>query len=148
MKNVLDNIYSYHYATVKAAHSILWCSWSSKSSVWSEAFTVTNLKKKSSWDIRHVRWFEEIHISGTISVLLTQGTFKVSSHIRSLIIGTETVHKMLVSFDHLTQLMAQEDFIKFSCCESFKSYSLWSLNLSKTEHQEGMIIWWKGTLLD
>lgn len=39
-------------------------------------------------------------------------TSKVSSHIRSLIIGTEMVPEM-VYFDHLTQLMAQEDCIKF-----------------------------------
>jgi len=36
----------------------------------------------------------------------TWGTFEVSSHIRSLMMGTEMVPKMLVSFNHLTWLMA------------------------------------------
>jgi hypothetical protein len=37
--------------------------------------------------------------------------------------GMQTVPKVLVSFDHLTQLMAQEDFNEFGHCESFKSYN-------------------------
>jgi len=40
-----------------------------------------------------------------------QGTFVVSDHIRSLIMRTEIILKM-VSFDHLTWLMAPEYFIK------------------------------------
>jgi len=38
-------------------------------------------------------------------------------------LGTETVPETLVSFDHLTLLMAREDFIELNCRESSKSYS-------------------------
>jgi hypothetical protein len=40
-------------------------------------------------------------------------TFKIPSHIRSLMMGTEIVPKILVSFDHLTKLVDQEDSITF-----------------------------------
>jgi hypothetical protein len=38
--------------------------------------------------------------------------------------GTEIVPKMLVSFDHLMWLMAEEDFIEFGYHKSFKSYTI------------------------
>jgi len=47
---------------------------------------------------------------------------EVSSHIKFLMIGTETVFEMLLSFDHLMWMIAQDDFIKLNSCESFKSY--------------------------
>jgi len=37
------------------------------------------------------------------------GTVEVSSHIRSLMIGSEMVPNTLFYFDNLTQVMAQED---------------------------------------
>jgi hypothetical protein len=53
--------------------------------------------------------------------MYTEGMFGVSSHITTLMMGTETVPETLVSTcKQLTQLFAQEDFIEFILCESFK----------------------------
>jgi hypothetical protein len=41
---------------------------------------------------------------------------------QTLMMGAEMILKMLVIFNQLTQLMAQEDFINFSHRESFRSY--------------------------
>jgi hypothetical protein len=35
-----------------------------------------------------------------------------------------SISQLLVPFDHFTQLMAQENFIKFSHCETFKPYMI------------------------
>jgi hypothetical protein len=37
---------------------------------------------------------------------------------------TEMVFEMLVQYKHLTQLIAREDYIKFSCHESSKTYNM------------------------
>jgi hypothetical protein len=39
----------------------------------------------------------------------------------ALMMGAEMVLETLVSYRHLMQLMAQEDFIKFSCWKSSRS---------------------------
>jgi hypothetical protein len=41
---------------------------------------------------------------------------------QTLMMGTDTVPETSVIFNQLTQLIAQEDFINFSCHESFSSY--------------------------
>jgi hypothetical protein len=46
----------------------------------------------------------------TFNNIYKEQTFKISSHIRSLMIGAEMVPETLVSFDHLTP---QEDFTKY-----------------------------------
>jgi hypothetical protein len=41
---------------------------------------------------------------------------------QTLMMGAEMVIEMLVIFNQLTQVVAQENFINFSHCESFRSY--------------------------
>jgi len=55
----------------------------------------------------------ETNVSRAISVIII-------IIIRDLM--TEMVLEMLVSYRHLTQLIAQEDFIEFSCWESSRLY--------------------------
>jgi hypothetical protein len=56
---------------------------------------------KSSWVVSQIRSPYETNILRTISVVI----------IRDLILMTEMVLKTLVSYRHLTQLIAQEHFI-------------------------------------
>jgi hypothetical protein len=52
-----------------------------------------------------------------------QEKFEASSHIRTLMMGTEMVPETSVSsYNQLMQLIAREDFIEFSRCKNFKSY--------------------------
>jgi hypothetical protein len=59
-----------------------------------------------------------LHPATRISSVCIQEIHKVSSHIRSLMLDTEMVPKSLVPSDHLTWLMVEEYFIKFSHHES------------------------------
>jgi hypothetical protein len=63
-----------------------------------------------------------------------QETYEVSSHIRTLMMGTEMVPETSVSsYNKLTRLNSREDCIKFSRRENIKSYN--ALNIGKTFHQ-------------
>jgi hypothetical protein len=45
-------------------------------------------------------------------------------HIRSLMMRTKMALETSVFYGHLTTLIAQEDFIKFSCYKSYRSYNV------------------------
>jgi hypothetical protein len=66
-----------------------------------------------------------------------EGTLRVSSHITTLMMGTEIVPETSVSTcNQLTQLCAREDFIEFSRRESFKLYTKKLLNKYKHDTPE------------
>jgi hypothetical protein len=59
----------------------------------------------------------------TVPGQVLEGMLGVSSHITTLMMGTEIVPETLVSTcNQLTWLCAQEDFIEFSRRKSFKLY--------------------------
>jgi len=73
-----------------------------------------NNSVKSSPGISRDRWLDKIDVSWTISVPI----------IRDLIykMGTEMVLETSFLYRYLMRLIAGEDFIKFSHCESSRSY--------------------------
>jgi hypothetical protein len=56
-----------------------------------------------------------------------QTSSAVNLHIIPLMMDAEMVSEMLGVYPQLTWLFVWEDFIEFSCCESFKSYILYAV---------------------